>query len=76
MAAAPPAERRAALASIARQALSIDAEALLREAFIRLIGGSCFTQPQRLAMQQALEQLLITAMIHLRDGRMFPGKSC
>jgi hypothetical protein len=75
MAAVPPAERRAALEAIARQALSIDSEALLREASLSLTGARRFTQPQRQAMQQALEQLLTNDRIHLRDGRVFPGPS-
>jgi hypothetical protein len=76
MSAVPPAERRVALEAIARQALSIETEALLRETSLCLTGGSRFTQLQRQAMEESLEQLLTKASIHLRDGRVFPGNPC
>jgi hypothetical protein len=69
----PPAERRAALESIVRQVLSIDCESLLREACLCLTGGNRIARLQRQAMQQALEQLLTSGRVHLRDARLFPG---
>ena len=67
----PMAERRAALLLIAREALSIDPDALLREACLQLTGGSRFTQQQRQAIAGALGQLLERGMLVERDGRIF-----
>jgi very-short-patch-repair endonuclease len=67
----PMAERRGALLLIAREALSIDPEALLREACLMLTGGSRFTQQQRQAITGALEQLLESRLLAERDGRLY-----
>jgi very-short-patch-repair endonuclease len=67
----PMAERRGALLLIARESLSIDSEALLREAFLQLTGGSRFTQQQRQAITGALEQLLEQGRLVERDGRLY-----
>ncbi len=67
----PMAERRGALLVIAREALSIDREALLREACLQLTGGSRFTQQQRVAISSALDQLLESRQLLERDQRLY-----
>jgi hypothetical protein len=68
------AERRAALLVITREALTMDGEALLREACLQLTGGSRFTQQQRSAIASALDQLLQQGLLTERDGRIhIPG---
>lgn len=70
----PMAERRAALLVITREALTMDGEALLREACLQLTGGSRFTQQQRSAIASALDQLLQQGLLTERDGRIhIPG---
>jgi len=66
----PMAERRGALLQIAKEALSIDPESLLREACLQLTGGSRFTQPQRQAIAAALTQLMEQRRLVDRDGRL------
>jgi hypothetical protein len=70
----PMAERRGALLLIAREALSIDREALLREACLQLTGGSRFTQQQRQGISPALDQLINRNDLVERDGRIFTVK--
>jgi very-short-patch-repair endonuclease len=70
----PMAERRGALLLIAREALSIDREALLREACLQLTGGSRFTQQQRQGISPALDQLINRNELVERDGRIFTVK--
>jgi very-short-patch-repair endonuclease len=67
----PMAERRGALLLITQQALSIQAEALLREACLQLTGGSRFTQPQRQGILPAFEQLLRQGHLQQREERIF-----
>ena len=67
----PMAERRGALLLITKQALSMPEEALLREAFLQLTGGSRFTQVQRQAISPVLEQLIRKGLLQLRDDRIF-----
>ena len=67
----PMAERRAALLVITREALSMDGDALLREACLQLTGGTRFTQQQRSAIALALDQLLQQGLLGERDGRIY-----
>jgi len=67
----PPVEMRAALGTITRAALSIDADSLLREASKSLTGAPNFTEQRRRVLQGQLDQLLACGQLETRDGRIF-----
>jgi hypothetical protein len=67
----PPVEMRAALVTITRAALSIDADSLLREASKSLTGAPNFTEQRRRVLQEQLDQLLACGQLETRDGRIF-----
>lgn len=70
----PMAERRAALLLITREALSMDPDTLLREAFLQLTGGTRFTQQQRREITGALDQLLKQGVLVDISGRIFASE--